>query len=40
MEGAVIMCRAEQSTAPLEVAAAEIHDLLVHALRTGPEPLP
>ena len=33
VEGAVIMCRAEQSTAPLEAAAGEIHDLLVHALR-------
>ncbi|MFR9788626.1 TetR/AcrR family transcriptional regulator [Streptomyces sp. MB22_4] len=34
-EGAVIMCRAERSTAPLEAAAAEIHELLVHALNTG-----
>lgn len=32
-EGAVIMCRAEQSTAPIEAAAAEIHDLLLTALR-------
>jgi AcrR family transcriptional regulator len=31
-EGAVIMCRGQQSTAPLEAVAAEIHDLLVHAL--------
>ncbi|MET8981149.1 TetR/AcrR family transcriptional regulator [Streptomyces sp. NPDC004539] len=36
VEGAVIMCRAEQSTAPLEAAAEEIHDLLVHALRDRP----
>ncbi|RSM69540.1 TetR family transcriptional regulator [Actinoplanes sp. ATCC 53533] len=33
IEGAVIMCRAEQSISPLEAAGAEIHDLLVHALR-------
>ncbi|MBP2328383.1 AcrR family transcriptional regulator [Kibdelosporangium banguiense] len=33
VEGAVIMCRAERSTVPLEAAATEIHDLLVHALR-------
>ena len=33
VEGAVIMCRAERSAAPLEAAAAEIHDLLVDALR-------
>ena len=42
VEGAVVMCRAEQSTAPLEAAAAEIHDLLTHALRdrnaNGPGP--
>ncbi|MCN9244871.1 TetR/AcrR family transcriptional regulator [Streptomyces sp. RY43-2] len=37
VEGAVIMCRAEQSTAPLEAAAAEIHDLLTHALRERPD---
>ncbi|MGP3949227.1 TetR/AcrR family transcriptional regulator [Streptomyces sp. 7N604] len=37
VEGAVIMCRAEQSTAPLDAAAAEIHDLLVYVLRTRPE---
>ncbi|MFI5571769.1 TetR/AcrR family transcriptional regulator [Streptomyces sp. NPDC051740] len=35
VEGAVIMCRAEQSTAPIE-AAAEIHDLLLYALRDRP----
>ncbi|MFC8176220.1 TetR family transcriptional regulator C-terminal domain-containing protein [Streptomyces sp. NPDC057325] len=35
-EGAVIMCRAEQSTAPIEAAAAEIHDLLLHTLRDRP----
>ncbi|MEW2087188.1 TetR/AcrR family transcriptional regulator [Streptomyces sp. NPDC005283] len=44
VEGAVIMCRAERSAAPLEAAAGEIHDLLVHALRdrpdTGHEPRP
>lgn len=33
VEGAVIMCRAERSLDPLEAAAGEIHDLLVHALR-------
>ncbi|MCX5321934.1 TetR/AcrR family transcriptional regulator [Streptomyces sp. NBC_00120] len=44
VEGAMIMCRAEQSTAPIEAAAAEIHDLLLYALRdrpgaeTGPRP--
>jgi AcrR family transcriptional regulator len=32
VEGAVIMCRAERSLAPLEAAAGEIHDLLVYAL--------
>ncbi|MBJ7003831.1 TetR/AcrR family transcriptional regulator [Streptomyces sp. CRPSP2-6A1] len=32
-EGAVVMCRAERSTAPLDAAAAEIHELLAHALR-------
>ncbi|EMF23368.1 TetR family transcriptional regulator [Streptomyces gancidicus BKS 13-15] len=37
VEGAVIMCRAEQSTAPIEAAAAEIHDLLLYALRDRPE---
>ncbi|MEU1124545.1 TetR/AcrR family transcriptional regulator [Streptomyces sp. NPDC005899] len=37
VEGAVIMCRAEQSTGPLDAAAAEIHDLLVHALSDRPE---
>ncbi|WP_405486118.1 TetR/AcrR family transcriptional regulator [Streptomyces sp. NBC_00096] len=44
VEGAVIMCRAEQSTAPIEAAAAEIHDLLRYALRdrreAGPLPRP
>lgn len=37
-EGAVIMCRAEQSIAPMEAASIEIHDLLVHALTHRPEP--
>ncbi|MGD6741153.1 TetR/AcrR family transcriptional regulator [Streptomyces sp. BH106] len=36
VEGAVVMCRAEQSTAPIEAAAAEIHDLLLYALRERP----
>nr|WP_189952012.1 TetR/AcrR family transcriptional regulator [Streptomyces roseolus] len=36
VEGAVILCRAEQSTAPIEATAAEIHDLLLHALRNRP----
>ncbi|MEU9916246.1 TetR/AcrR family transcriptional regulator [Streptomyces sp. NPDC051001] len=43
VEGAVIMSRAEQSTAPIEAAAAEIHDLLLHTLRDRPgaaEPVP
>ncbi|MFF0156618.1 TetR/AcrR family transcriptional regulator [Streptomyces sp. NPDC005263] len=41
VEGAVIMCRAERSAAPLEAAATEIHDLLTHALLdTGPAPRP
>ena len=37
VEGAVIMCRAEQSTSPLDATAAEIRDLLTRALpgRTG-----
>lgn len=30
------MCRAEQGTAPIEAAAAEIHDPLLHALRGRP----
>ncbi|MFJ6850356.1 TetR/AcrR family transcriptional regulator [Streptomyces sp. NPDC091271] len=37
VEGAVIMCRAEQSTAALEAAAAEIHDLLAYALHHRPD---
>ena len=43
-EGAVVLCRAEQSIAPMEAVAAEIHDLLVGALgnrpKTDPEPRP
>lgn len=35
-EGAVVMCRAQQSSAPIEAVAAEIHDLLVHALSDRP----
>ena len=38
-EGAVILCRAEQSTAPMDAVAAEIHDLLSHALsQQGKQP--
>jgi AcrR family transcriptional regulator len=33
VEGAVIMCRAEQDIGPLDAAAEEIHGLLAHALR-------
>ena len=33
-EGAVVLCRAQQSTAPIEAVASEIHELLVHALAT------
>jgi len=36
-EGAVIMCRAPQRTSPMEAVAAEIDDLLVHALSNGPK---
>jgi len=36
VEGAVIRCRTEQSTAPIEAAAAEIHDLLLYTLRDRP----
>ena len=36
VEGAVIMCRAEESTAPLEAAAAEIHELLALTLPRRP----
>ncbi|MGW2840608.1 TetR/AcrR family transcriptional regulator [Streptomyces sp. NPDC001493] len=36
-EGAVVMCRAQESTAPMEDAAAEIHALLVHALADRPD---
>ncbi|MGW1729029.1 LmrA/YxaF family transcription factor [Streptomyces sp. NPDC002306] len=37
VEGAVIMCRAKQSTAPLDAAAAGIHDLLFYVLRNRSE---
>ncbi|MFF3314572.1 hypothetical protein ACFYV5_03550 [Streptomyces sp. NPDC003035] len=30
------MCRAEQSTTPIEATAAEIHNLLLHTLRDRP----
>jgi AcrR family transcriptional regulator len=33
-EGAVVMCRAQQSTAPIDAASIEIHDLLVHAFES------
>ena len=36
IEGAVIMCRAEQDIGPLEATAEEVHDLLAHALRDRP----
>ncbi|MFD8811239.1 TetR/AcrR family transcriptional regulator [Streptomyces sp. NPDC059627] len=36
-EGAVVMCRAQQSSAPIEAVAAEIHDLLAHALSNRPD---
>ena len=32
VEGAVVMCRAEESLAPLEATAEEIHELLAHTL--------
>jgi AcrR family transcriptional regulator len=38
VEGAVVLCRAEGSTAPLDAADAEIHDLLELALRSRPRP--
>ncbi|WP_328624941.1 hypothetical protein OHA88_08560 [Streptomyces sp. NBC_00353] len=38
LEGAVITCRVEQSTAPMEATAAEIHDLPAHALHSRPDP--
>lgn len=34
VEGAVVMCRAQRSIAPLDAVAEEIHDLLFNALRT------
>lgn len=35
-EGAVVMCRAQQSIEPMEAVAAEVHELLVHALSSRP----
>ncbi|WP_030013210.1 TetR/AcrR family transcriptional regulator [Curtobacterium sp. S6] len=35
-EGAVVLSRAQQSTAPMEAATAEIHDLLTHTLDSKP----
>ncbi|MFI6402062.1 hypothetical protein [Streptomyces sp. NPDC050548] len=35
-EGAVVVSRAQQSSAPIEAVAAEIHDLLVLALGNRP----
>jgi AcrR family transcriptional regulator len=32
VEGAIVLCRAQQSTDPLDATAAELHDLLVGAL--------
>ncbi|MFF2437233.1 hypothetical protein ACFVU4_24155 [Streptomyces sp. NPDC058107] len=37
LEGVVIMCRVEQSTAPMEATAVEVHDLPAHALRDRPD---
>jgi AcrR family transcriptional regulator len=38
LEGALVMCRAERSTAALDATATEIHELLSHALRERPGP--
>lgn len=35
-EGAVVLCRAQQSIAPMEAVAAEIHDVLTLALSIRP----
>lgn len=35
-EGAVVLCRAQQSIAPMEAVAAEIHDVLTLALSSRP----
>ncbi|WP_307783019.1 TetR/AcrR family transcriptional regulator [Streptomyces sp. MBT53] len=39
-EGAVVVSRAQQSSAPIEAVAAEIHDLLVLALGNRPDAAP
>ncbi|WP_234360159.1 TetR/AcrR family transcriptional regulator [Streptomyces sp. DSM 15324] len=38
VEGAVVLCRAERGTGPLDAVAVEVRDLLDHALRTARPP--